>query len=64
MHRLVVKAETALVRPHVVAAVMRGVTFDVDRLASFIDLQDQLQTNIGRWVGLHARVCAREYTSG
>ncbi len=34
-----VKPETALVRPFVVAAVLRGVTFDPTRYNSFIDLQ-------------------------
>lgn len=37
--QLVVKPETALVRPYVVAAVLRGVTFDATRYNSFIDLQ-------------------------
>lgn len=39
MQRLVVKPETALVRPFVVAAVLRGVSFDPVRYDSFIDLQ-------------------------
>ena len=38
------------VRPYVVCAVLRGVTFDERRYASFIDLQDKLHQNIGRWV--------------
>jgi hypothetical protein len=37
--RMVVKPETALVRPFVVCAVLRGVTFDPVRYNSFIDLQ-------------------------
>jgi phenylalanyl-tRNA synthetase beta chain len=37
--QLVVKPETALIRPYVVAAVLRGVTFDATRYNSFIDLQ-------------------------
>jgi phenylalanyl-tRNA synthetase beta chain len=37
--QLVVKPETALIRPYVVAAVLRGVTFDATRYTSFIDLQ-------------------------
>lgn len=37
--RLTVKAETALVRPFMVAAVLRGVKFDATRYKSFIDLQ-------------------------
>lgn len=36
---LQIKAETALVRPFVVAAVLRGVSFDATRYKSFIDLQ-------------------------
>jgi phenylalanyl-tRNA synthetase beta chain len=44
----VVKPETALVRPYVVAAVLRGVTFDAARYASFIDLQDKLHQNLCR----------------
>ena len=39
MQRLVVKPETALVRPFVTAAVLRGMTFDAASYASFIDLQ-------------------------
>ena len=48
--RLVVKAETLLVRPFVVAAVLRGVKFDAVRYASFIDLQDKLHQNLCRQV--------------
>ena len=36
---LQVKPETALVRPFVVAAVLRGISFDATRYKSFIDLQ-------------------------
>ena len=39
MQQLVVKPETALVRPYVVAAILRGITFDPVRYNSFIDLQ-------------------------
>lgn len=39
MQQLVVKPETALIRPYVVAAILRGVTFDPVRYDSFIDLQ-------------------------
>ena len=46
MLRLTVRPETALVRPFVVAAVLRGLRFDATRYASFIDLQ------VGRWVGI------------
>ncbi len=39
MQQLIVKPETALIRPYVVAAILRGVTFDPVRYDSFIDLQ-------------------------
>ena len=39
LQRMVVRPETALVRPFVVAAVLRGVAFDPLRYNSFIDLQ-------------------------
>ena len=42
------RAETLLVRPFVVCAVLRGVTFDAARYNSFIDLQDKLHQNICR----------------
>jgi phenylalanyl-tRNA synthetase beta chain len=45
---LTVSAATAKIRPFVVAAVLRGVTFDPDRYQSFIDLQDKLHHNICR----------------
>lgn len=48
MLRLTVKPETALVRPFVVAAVLRGVSFDATSYASFIDLQDKLHQNLCR----------------
>ena len=43
-----VKAATAAVRPYVVCAVLRGVTFDQARYDRFIDLQDKLHHNIAR----------------
>ncbi|XP_010261849.1 PREDICTED: phenylalanine--tRNA ligase beta subunit, cytoplasmic-like [Nelumbo nucifera] len=43
-----VKPETSLIRPYVVCAVLRGVTFDEARYNSFIDLQDRLHQNICR----------------
>ena len=46
--KLTVKPETALVRPFVVAAVLRGVRFDATRYKSFIDLQDKLHQNLCR----------------
>lgn len=48
MQQLIVKAETALIRPYVVAAILRGVTFDPVRYDSFIDLQDKLHQNLCR----------------
>ena len=48
MQRMVVRPETALVRPFVVCAVLRGVKFDAARYKSFIDLQDKLHTNLCR----------------
>ncbi|GMH34309.1 hypothetical protein BSKO_02143 [Bryopsis sp. KO-2023] len=48
MEKMVVKQETSLVRPFVVCAVLRGVTFDATRYASFIDLQDKLHQNLCR----------------
>ncbi|CAM6034359.1 unnamed protein product [Sphagnum compactum] len=46
--RMVVKPETALIRPFVVCAVLRGVTLTESRYNSFIDLQDKLHQNICR----------------
>lgn len=46
--RMVVKPETALIRPFVVCAVLRGVTFNESRYNSFIDLQDKLHQNLCR----------------
>ena len=48
MERLVIKPETALVRPFAVAAILRGITFDPVRYQSFIDLQDKLHQNLCR----------------
>ena len=39
---------TLTVRPFIVGAVLRGLTFDESRYRSFIDLQDKLHQNIGR----------------
>lgn len=43
-----VKSETSSIRPFVVCAVLRGVTFDEVRYNSFIELQDRLHQNICR----------------
>ena len=48
MERLLIRPETALVRPFAVAAVLRGVAFEPVRFASFIDLQDKLHQNLCR----------------
>ncbi|KAG2407828.1 hypothetical protein HKW66_Vig0026500 [Vigna angularis] len=48
MLKMHVKPETSVVRPFVVCAVLRGVTFDKARYNSFIDLQDKLHQNICR----------------
>lgn len=37
-----------MIRPHVVAAVLRNIEFNQDRYDSFIDLQDKLHQNICR----------------
>ncbi|KAJ3669659.1 hypothetical protein LUZ60_011609 [Juncus effusus] len=48
MLKMHVKSETKRIRPFVVCAVLRGVTFDEARYNSFIDLQDKLHQNICR----------------
>lgn len=48
MHKIHIKPETSLIRPYVVCAVLRGLTFDKARYNSFIDLQDKLHQNICR----------------
>jgi phenylalanyl-tRNA synthetase beta chain len=45
---VIVKPETAVVRPFVVACVLRNIHFDVKSYNSFIDLQDKLHMNICR----------------
>lgn len=50
MQKLIIKPETALVRPFAVAAVLRGVKFDAARYKSFIELQDKLHQNLCRCV--------------
>jgi phenylalanyl-tRNA synthetase beta chain len=46
--QMVVKASTQQIRPYVVCAIMRDITFDEDSYASFLDLQDKLHMNICR----------------
>eukprot|EP01018_Ginkgo_biloba_P034120 Gb_05062 [translate_table: standard] len=48
MLKMHVKPETSLIRPFVVCAVLRGITFDEARYTSFIDLQDRLHQNLCR----------------
>ncbi|KAL2467624.1 putative phenylalanine--tRNA ligase beta subunit [Forsythia ovata] len=48
MHKMHVKPETSKIRPYVVCAILRGVSFDEVRYNSFIDLQDRLHQNICR----------------
>lgn len=45
---MTVKADTLRIRPYVVCAVLRGVTFNKAGYNSFIDLQDKLHNNICR----------------
>lgn len=48
LERMVVQPETALVRPFVVCAILRGIKFDATSYNSFIDLQDKLHQNLCR----------------
>ncbi|GJN35522.1 hypothetical protein PR202_gb24307 [Eleusine coracana subsp. coracana] len=48
MLKMHVKPQTSQIRPYVVCAVLRGITFDEARYNSFIDLQDKLHQNICR----------------
>lgn len=48
LQQIIVKKETAEVRPFVVGAVLRNIKFDAENYASFIDLQDKLHQNICR----------------
>ncbi|KAG7471072.1 hypothetical protein MATL_G00120500 [Megalops atlanticus] len=46
--RLIITEETAAVRPHAVAAVLRNITFTQERYESFIELQEKLHQNVCR----------------
>ncbi|TSK67194.1 Phenylalanine--tRNA ligase beta subunit [Bagarius yarrelli] len=46
--RLIITEETASVRPHAVAAVLRNITFTPESYDSFIELQEKLHQNICR----------------
>ncbi|KAF6146966.1 hypothetical protein GIB67_036685 [Kingdonia uniflora] len=48
MLKVHVKPETSSIRPFIVCAVLRGITFDEARYKSFIDLQDKLHQNVCR----------------
>uniref|UniRef100_A0A4W3JK76 Phenylalanine--tRNA ligase beta subunit n=1 Tax=Callorhinchus milii TaxID=7868 RepID=A0A4W3JK76_CALMI len=48
MQKLIITEETAQVRPHAVAAVLRNIKFTKDRYDSFIELQEKLHQNICR----------------
>ncbi|XP_071805710.1 phenylalanine--tRNA ligase beta subunit-like [Asterias amurensis] len=48
LQRIIIKPPTAHVRPFVVGAVLRDITFTQENYKSFIDLQDKLHQNIGR----------------
>ncbi|XP_078064937.1 phenylalanine--tRNA ligase beta subunit [Mustelus asterias] len=48
MQKLIIAEETAQVRPHAVAAVLRDIKFTKDRYDSFIELQEKLHQNICR----------------
>lgn len=48
MLKMHVKPETSWIRPFIVCAVLRGITFDEARYNSFIDLQDKLHQNLCR----------------
>ncbi|KAF7721278.1 phenylalanine--tRNA ligase subunit beta [Apophysomyces ossiformis] len=48
LQRIIVKPETAQIRPAIVGAILRNITFTQERYESFIDLQDKLHNNICR----------------
>ncbi|XP_072042150.1 phenylalanine--tRNA ligase beta subunit-like [Amphiura filiformis] len=48
METFIIKKDTARVRPHAVAAILRNVIFTQESYNSFIDLQDKLHQNICR----------------
>lgn len=48
MEQLILEPSVLEVRPHVIGAVLRGVTFNKARYNSFIDLQDKLHMNLAR----------------
>lgn len=48
LQQLILDPSVQGVRPHVIGAVLRGVTFNKARYNSFIDLQDKLHMNLAR----------------
>lgn len=48
IQKLIIKQNTSQIRPHAVAAVLRNITLNEERYASFIELQDKLHQNICR----------------
>ncbi|KAI8390808.1 beta subunit of phenylalanyl-tRNA synthetase [Radiomyces spectabilis] len=48
LQRIVLTPETANIRPYIVGAILRNITFTQERYDSFIDLQDKLHNNICR----------------
>eukprot|EP01139_Manchomonas_bermudensis_P009679 Amastigsp_a339439_708.p2 type:complete len:608 gc:universal Amastigsp_a339439_708:1839-16(-) len=48
METVFVEPETAAIRPFVVAAILRGVTFTPENYKSFLDLQEKLHANVCR----------------
>ena len=60
----VIKSNTDTIRPYVVCAILRDVTFDEARYQSFIELQDQLHRNLCRnrtlvAIGTHDLDCVK-----
>ncbi|KAL1973740.1 hypothetical protein VTN31DRAFT_5300 [Thermomyces dupontii] len=48
LEKIIVKEETARIRPYVSGAILRNITFDKARYDSFISLQDKLHQNLAR----------------
>jgi len=48
MERIILDSSVLQIRPHVIGAVLRNVTFNKARYNSFIDLQDKLHQNLAR----------------
>ncbi|CAG9836258.1 unnamed protein product [Diabrotica balteata] len=48
LEKLIIKPDTAKIRPYAVSAILRNITFDKERYNSFIELQDKLHHNICR----------------